>query len=36
MKNKLDELMDKLDNPLFSTINENDLDKLANIYEERE
>jgi len=36
MKNKLDILLDKLDNPLFSTINENDLDKLANIYEERE
>lgn len=36
MKNKLDEIMDRLDNPLFSTINENDLDKLANIYEERE
>lgn len=36
MKNKLDELMDRLDNPLFSTINENDLDKLAKEYEERE
>ena len=36
MKNKLDEIIDRLDNPLFSTINENDLDKLANIYEERE
>lgn len=34
MKNKLDELMDRLDNPLFSTINENDLDKLAKQYEE--
>lgn len=34
MKNKLDEIIDRLDNPLFSTINENDLDKLANIYEE--
>ena len=36
MKNKLDELMDRLDNPLFSTINENDLDKLAKQYEEGE
>ena len=34
MRNKLDELMDRLDNPLFSTINENDLDKLAKQYEE--
>ena len=34
MKNKLDEIMDRLDNPLFSTINENDLDKLAKQYEE--
>ena len=34
MKNKLDELMDRLDNPLFSTINENDLDKLAKEYED--
>jgi len=34
MKNKLDEKMDRLDNPLFSTINENDLDKLAKQYEE--
>ena len=36
MKNKLDEIMDRLDNPLFSTINENDLDKLAKQYEEEE
>jgi len=36
MKNKLDELMDRLDNPLFSTINDDDLDKLANRYEEDE
>jgi len=33
MKNKLDELLERLDNPLFSTINDDDLDKLANRYE---
>lgn len=36
MKKELDELLNRLDNPLFSTINEQDLDKLANEYEERE
>ena len=36
MKNKLDELMDRLDNPLFSNINEQELDKLANRYGEDE
>jgi hypothetical protein len=34
MKNKLDDIIDKMDNPLFSTINENDLNKLAKEYEE--
>jgi len=36
MKNKLDELLDKLDNPLFGTINQIDLDDLAGRYEEDE
>lgn len=36
MKKELDELMDRLDNPLFSTINGDDLDKLANRYGEQE
>ena len=35
MKNRLDELLDRLDNPLFSTINENDLEKLTKEYEEK-
>ena len=36
MKNKLDILLDKLDNPLFSTIREQDLDNLAIRYLEDE
>jgi hypothetical protein len=36
MKKELDELLERLDNPLFSTINDDDLDKLANRYGEDE
>jgi len=36
VKNKLEQILDGLDNPLFSTINESDLEKLANRYEEKE
>ena len=36
MKNKLDNLMDKLDNPLFTTIRGEDLEDMAKGYEEDE
>jgi hypothetical protein len=36
MKNKLDLLMDKLDNPLFTTIHGEDLELMAKEYEEDE
>lgn len=36
MKNKLDTILDKLDNPLFSTIREDELNNLAIRYEEDE
>jgi len=36
MKNKLDLLMDKLDNPLFTTIHGEDVELMAKEYGEDE